>query len=36
MAPRSDSDVLGPISYLIMKYPGNKMTGTRFANCWTS
>jgi hypothetical protein len=30
MAPRSDSDVLGPISYLIVEYPGNKMTGNAF------
>ncbi len=27
---RSDSDVLGPISYLIVEYPGNKMTGDAF------
>ncbi len=30
MAPRSDDDVLGPIGYLIVEYPGNKMTGNAF------
>lgn len=29
MAP-SDDDVLGPIGYLIVEYPGNKMTGNAF------
>jgi hypothetical protein len=30
VAPRSDDDVLGPIGYLIVEYPGNKMTGNAF------
>ena len=31
MAPRSDDDVLGPIGYLIVEYPGTgKMTGNAF------
>lgn len=31
MGPGSDSDVLGPIGYLIVEYPGNdKMTGNAF------
>lgn len=30
MARRSDDDVLGPIGYLIVEYPGNKMTGNAF------
>jgi hypothetical protein len=31
MAPRSDDDVLGPIGYLIVEWPGtNKMTGNAF------
>lgn len=30
MAPRSDDDLLGPIGYLIVEYPGNKMTGNAF------
>jgi hypothetical protein len=30
VAPRSDDDVLGPIGYLIVEYPGNKMTGDAF------
>jgi hypothetical protein len=30
VAPRSDDDLLGPIGYLIVEYPGNKMTGNAF------
>ncbi len=30
VARRSDDDVLGPIGYLIVEYPGNKMTGNAF------
>ena len=30
MAARSDADILGPIGYLIVEYPGNKMTGNAF------
>jgi hypothetical protein len=30
VAPRSADDVLGPIGYLIVEYPGNKMTGNAF------
>ena len=31
MAPRSDDDVLGPIGYLIVEFPGTeKMTGNAF------
>ena len=27
-----DADAMGPISYLIVEFPGNKMTGEGFAN----
>ena len=30
MAARSDADILGPIGYLIVEYPGNTMTGNAF------
>jgi len=30
VAARSDADILGPIGYLIVEYPGNKMTGNAF------